>query len=501
MLRIEFSEYVDQASFARAFSITPEFSEPVDISWRGRTATIEFPEDLRPNTTYIVQIGTDLRDARGVALRSPISLAFSSGTQIDQGTLSGRVVHPDDGSPVAGIDVYAYRDIAADTLDALPAAPDYRTQSGADGAFTFRYLPEGTSFYVIALTDVNRSRTLDPGERFAVPPIAAMVADTSAATVDVPWISTISDTIPPEPQRVRPISSRRAGIRFSEPVHLASLDPWPVASATDTVMGMSYVNPADPREIIVMFDSLAAGSYEIRPLGAVDSSGNPVLPVVQTLELVPMADTVTVRLLGFEADTTENGYLRMGLAPVLRFSSGLEEDAVRDWLEVTDTTGAAMEYDLRTSTRTRWEVWPGAAGSMIPVVVRVERPLDPDTTYSMRFLPLPIDETGEISGVIESEVGPVVVEISGSGSQPMLRVNPDSLGRFMVRRLPAGAYHLRAYADLDGSQSWSGGAIAPYEPPEPLTWHPDSVRVRARWETALEDTLTLSLPTTLSSER
>src|SRR5690606_7052822 len=61
--RIEFSEYVDQASVARAFSITPAFAEPVDISWRGRTVTIRFPEPLRPNTTYIVQIDTNLRDA------------------------------------------------------------------------------------------------------------------------------------------------------------------------------------------------------------------------------------------------------------------------------------------------------------------------------------------------------------------------------------------------------------------------------------------------------
>src|SRR5690606_24045438 len=99
-LRIEFSEYVDQASFARAFSITPAFAEPVDISWRGRTVTIRFPEPLRPNTTYIVQIDTNLRDAHGVSVRNPISIAFSTGEQIDQGTLSGRVVSEVDGAPV-----------------------------------------------------------------------------------------------------------------------------------------------------------------------------------------------------------------------------------------------------------------------------------------------------------------------------------------------------------------------------------------------------------------
>ena len=323
-LRIVFSEYINEGSLRRALSIIPEPETPPELDWRGPRVEIRLAGPLRDSTTYVFTLDTGLRDVRGVALTAPLVLAFSTGPTLNAGILAGRVVQGHDGSPAPGVDVLAYAAHDGAPPDSLPARPAYRTQTDSDGVFRFEYMTE-RHWFVAALEDANYNTRPDPGESFAPPPLPTLLADTSRASLEIPWMLTRIDTM-------------RA-------------------------------------------DSLR----------------------------VPAADAET------------------------------EDDTAPE---------------------------PG-----------------------------PLEETGEIQGIVVSgEPHPVVVEtwpdtLDVQDAAPPYRATADSAGFFLLPRLPAGTYQLRAWLDRNENDQWDKGTLIPYRSPEPAYFPAEPVRVRARWETTLPDTL------------
>ena len=94
-LRLTFSERLDPAG-AQAVTVTPQGDRAPEVRVRGREVEVVLPE-LREATTYVVTVGTELRDQRGVALAVPLTVAFATGDEIDRGRLGGVVRDPRDG--------------------------------------------------------------------------------------------------------------------------------------------------------------------------------------------------------------------------------------------------------------------------------------------------------------------------------------------------------------------------------------------------------------------
>src|SRR5690606_34137588 len=104
-----FSERVDEASVGPALTVAPAFSARPAVRVRGRTVEVVFPDSLRPQTTYVFTLGQGLRDARGVALSAPLTLAFATGDRLDRGRLAGTVRDPRTNTGVGPLAVLAYR--------------------------------------------------------------------------------------------------------------------------------------------------------------------------------------------------------------------------------------------------------------------------------------------------------------------------------------------------------------------------------------------------------
>ena len=122
-------------------------------------------------------------------------------------------------------------------------------------------------------------------------------------------------------------------------------------------------------------------------------------------------------------------------------------------------------------------------------------PEDPETEADTAPETIPLEETGEIRGVVVSgEPHPVVVEswpdtLDIRHAPPPYQATADSAGSFLLPRLPAGTYQLRAWLDRNENGRWDKGVLIPYRSPEPAYFMTEPVRVRARWETTLPDTL------------
>ena len=528
---VKFSEYVERSTLTRALTITPSLNGRLQFDWSGRGVEIELPASLRDSTTYILSLSADLTDARGVALDRPLTIAFSTGPRINQGTLQGRVVAPRRGQSQAQVDVYAYglADVAAPPPTPLPDRPDYRTQTGSDGTFAFEYLRE-QRYYVVALQDNNRNRKPDPGEAFAVPPHPALAADSGGTPLPVPWLLTTADTTGPTLRRVEPRTRQRMRLRFSEPVALGSRAPtdWVLRdSTTDAAVSVTGVYRPDDKNTVVLrtapMDS-TRHTLVLRDSVVTDTLGQPLRRDTARFRAATRPDTLKTRFQAFVPDRTASDSvvtLRPREQPGVRFNQAPDSSVLRRVLRLRDTTGQRRAFTLSTDDGRTYRLQPSPPlEAEMPVEARVDgRELaGPDSTYRRRFRRMARASLGALEGrvVLADTTHPsvppsdasstggtadsdrtVIVETrpttDGEGVARQMRVAPGST--FVVRELPEAQYRFRAFGDRNGNGRWDGGTIQPYRRAEPVTWSESATELRPRWTSVLPAPLRIPILT------
>ena len=86
-----FSEYLDKNSIYKAISVLPKFQNDPEIIFKGEKILIDFPRELLKNETYVISVNRKLRDEHGVSLAEGTQVAFSTGSKINKGSISGKV--------------------------------------------------------------------------------------------------------------------------------------------------------------------------------------------------------------------------------------------------------------------------------------------------------------------------------------------------------------------------------------------------------------------------
>ncbi len=489
------SERLDPTSAARAVRITPEPDTPPRVTVRGRDLVVRL-DSLRADATTVVTVTTDLTDARRVALRAPITVAFATGDRLDAAALTGVVRNPTTGAAASGVAVWAYAlaDSTSPPPDTSGARPDYRTETTSDGSFRFAYLRPGL-YAVAAVRDANRNGRADGGERFAVAPRPALRAaeadstarDSTARDAALPTLAaptyrfwtTVLDTIPPAPRTLRAISERRVAVRFTEPVLLADRGAFMVEDSVSgqNIATTAFVTPDAPAEaVIVTAETLANRPHRLRLAGGVtDSSGTAAEAFVRSFTPPARPDTVVAR---FEGVTPRDSVLAPGQPLVLRWSTPPDWAALRS-VRLSGASGADLPADLLTDDGVRFRlILPGPGTFTVAL---------PDSLPPRRVVVLGADALGAVVGqVVDAGGRAVIVEAAGEREAfgpdvQRATVGPD--GRFTISDLRPGPVRLRFFADLDGDGRWTGGRLAPYAAPEPLAFASEPVTVRARWET------------------
>ncbi len=540
-IRVEFSEYIERSTLPQSLSITPQLEGRLRYDWSGRSVAIELPTTLRDSTTYIFSFDTNLKDAReGVALNRPITIAFSTGPRINQGELAGRVVGPKEAEPQPRVSVFAYglSDTASSPPAPLPKQPDYRTQTGEKGTFSFDYLRE-QRYYVVALRDNNRNRRPDPSEAFAVPPHPALAADSGHTELPVPWLFTKTDTLAPRLQQVRGRSRERLQLNFSEPIRLGSRTPsdWALRdSVADAPVPVRAVyRPAGrPNAVVVRTAPMDSTRHHL-PLDSnlvTDTLGNGAVADTARLKPPTRADTTQTRFQAFvpegdPPDTTNVYALAPGMQPGVRFNQAPDSSTLRAALALRDTAGREQAYTLTTDDGRTYRMQPASPLRPDPAL---EMTVDgrvlagPDTTYRRRVRRLSEQEVGALEGRVvradtthpavrsspavgapalsdtiadpETANASVVVELIPTESAVPLdprtqTVRPGST--FVFTNLPKGTFRFRAFLDRNENGRWDGGRLRPFRRAEPITWSASATESRLRWTSVLSAPLRLPM--------
>ncbi len=164
-IELVFDEWIQTKDMVRKIVISPPMKYLPRYSSRGKKVTIEFNEEevLKPDATYLINMGDAIGDFRENNKVENLIFVFSTGDVIDSLTFSGNIIDALTEKPVADVNVMLYDNLADSTF--LKERPFYLVKTDKEGLFTFTNIRSDT-FRLVALEDQNVNYTYDlPSEK------------------------------------------------------------------------------------------------------------------------------------------------------------------------------------------------------------------------------------------------------------------------------------------------------------------------------------------------
>ncbi|HXF49483.1 MAG TPA: Ig-like domain-containing protein [Verrucomicrobiae bacterium] len=479
-LEFVFSEKVARATLAANVFISPELPDSFRDELKGKTYRVHPNRYLKKGVTYVVTLGTGIRDLRGNPLAQAQSFAFSTGETIDSGEIGGQVF--DQGAPVFQASVKIYR--LSDTAAAADwQKPDYQTSSGKEGLFKFSFLPAGRYRILASLgqktglyhRDVRTSKV---GEGAFPVQISLAPLDTSAlelldARFNADRLLALTFN---RPLDFSDTPAAGFSVITRSPVERIPLRPVFLNPNQKERLFVAGDFPSAEREAVVRFPALAArygrggADSAVFLIGAKQDGVPPKLVFSEPpnrRERIGFSDTLKFY---FSEPVRHNFEVN---APGLFDSSGTPVPMA--WSQPqANAYSFAPQRELRPGEWYRFSFPAGAvkdgAGNLST---------DSASLFFRTYFP---DSLGTVSGgIIGKAAGRIYLEFREvrSGWSRTEAVEDSSFSIPML----SGKYFLSGFVDENGDRKRESGSLAPFRFPEPAFFYQDTVFVRARFET------------------
>ncbi|NQT26792.1 Ig-like domain-containing protein, partial [candidate division KSB1 bacterium] len=465
-IEVKFSEWVKPESVMDAVYISPYPGEKVKIKVSGKKLKIKLPESMKVNRTYVITLGTAIKDYRNNALKETFTLAFSTGSVLDQGEIEGQVFSD---TPTRGLSIWAY--LMEGELDPNPmeASPDYASQCNEAGEFNLTHMAPG-QYRLFAIRDRMADRLYTPAEDEFGVSFKDVLLDTlqHLQASDVLFRMTVEDTIGPALERAGAITPQQVVLQFNEPIVLnPDSTDWvsitAVENPTDTLQVQGfYVDPIGDRRVVLRTDSMKLSTdYEAIVHHIEDKTGFSIDPEYRVYSFTSpeSADTTRPFIMQvvpepFSADIPLDQNIRILFNEIM-------EPSITPQLAVTDTSNMPVfgltEWETPSSIRfqsfERWrskqtfclhllsEGFTDLAGNPLPDSLWSFQALNQDTLTSI---------SGAISDPDSTAIGPIFVTATQQGELPIKKtVRLEEPGPYHVKELLPGLYQLKAYRDED----------------------------------------------------
>lgn len=496
-ITITFDEWVAPASARKSVSVFPPPPEGIDIRVRAKTVRLIPKGPLADSTTYHIELNSSLEDLHGNAIRSPVTIVFSTGNALDSGSISGCVIDP--GRLVGQPKVALFRVIDSVVSDSVYFdLPDYLTQTDSSGGFSFTYVRTGL-YDVLGFVDAIPNGRFQPTEGQAYAPermrIGIGTQDTSIqlfpvyADTTAPAIQAVrahspaillgrwNRVLPPTEQafwrrwRLEEIDTPDSSIEITDYQHLGGTQFIARLSRSMKATGYHLIYTVSDPKRVFGGDSVAVDSVRFNGTALPDTVGaelvatQPTGPTSLRTDLTavfsepvrlsraywPLVDTITLDTVFLRADTT-----------------------------YTDTVNFVTETLLSPGKFYRFLVPWGAfedLGGNVPLG-------EPDTsglritfsTANQEELCQSLSGKGEC--LEENAFRKWVFTLLGGK-----RIITDgSDGTFRFDSLLAGEGTLALFYDYNDDNEPTPGNLFPWSAPEPYVWFPDTIEARARWD-------------------
>ncbi|MCK6559729.1 Ig-like domain-containing protein [candidate division KSB1 bacterium] len=502
-LSFTFSEKVNRKSFEESLFITPslggELEEEAELKfdWQGRTVHIRFPDSLRARRTYVVNLGTDVRDLRGVRLLEAFALAFTTGDTLDRGEIRGRIW----GEKAAGVLIMAYILENGRAPDPAKQRADYYTQVGENNTFTLSYLAPGR-YRVFALSDRNADRLYTRGEEaIGVPALDVTITREDQTAPSLSFSLAAEDTLAPALAAVSPLSANQLEWRFDEavmPLHgdwRARLRVTAKESQTPLALLAAFPHPLNRNQVLALSAPLQAVAYLAAADSLFDEAGNCIDSARSQIEFegLTQPDTLRPRLIKISiADSSRD--LPLDLPIELVFSEIMRRDSLARALLVRDSSGAAVSGNAGWVNPLQYRFAPAAgwqSRARYEFVIAADSLFDwngnalLDTTGRVTFWTLNADTLASISGALsdarDSTAGDMHLQAKQLGGKIEYHVLARAPGNYTFPAVLPGLYQLSGFRDGNRNGRFDAGTAFPFVPAERAHVWPDTVKVRSRW--------------------
>ncbi len=493
-IELKFSEYVDKRTFKEAVFISPALEKGFEVEWSGKTATIIFNEELKPDVTYNITIGTsvvDLNNSNNMA--KAYSYAISTGDVLDKGTILGKIYDKDPNK----VFVFAYRlGNPGDSL--LKRKPDYVTQVGPSGEYVLTGLAQGDyRLFAVGNSFGDLIYNLNT-DRIGILNRDVTLAQNDTAKGNLDFQLTKFDTIPPVLQKTVMTDQNHLLLSFNEEVMGTSLMPYNIQlSDTSGKIQLTpkyvYQTNGKTKDIALSVTGNVdpARGLLIRLSGVKDLAGNESGMLESEVPISDKKDTTPVSISQIAPADLNNVAID---SPELTFflDDGVDLNFVSQIIQVTDTSKKGVKFvatkiddasfkvkiDQRLSSgynylvKTNLKDFVDAAGNARDTVITTQF-----TVYNaMNFTGL----SGNIKGVTGNFL--VVLEDPDNGSRRHL-TSLNSNGDFEFTEVIPGKYKLWMFDDRKGNKEYFHGSLFPYEHSARFFVLPATIELIPRWVT------------------
>ena len=494
---IVFSERMNEGALPNNLFISPLLK--YDLKWsRSKELTIVIKDTLKEEQTYVVTIGSAAQDEHNNKLKQSFHSAFSTGSKIDRGSISGRVYGL---KKKESVNLFAYTLTDTPDIDMQTRLPDYVSQSGADGEFSFDFLKAGV-YRVFAVQDQNNNLLIDPNfEMFGIPYRDVEIDTAHLHFSGLGFQLSKSDTARPLVIGAKALNEHVIRVRLNKAVNTPFMDQVAIFDSLKnrplTLLGVSR-----SREENFFLELYTEGLdresfYKVAIKSLEDSLGNKT-DSLQTTRAFPGSakkDTVSLKLTKFTPlDSTLDVYPESAVH--FEFSRPINLKALEKSFTLKMKNGEKVKGGWQNKNLYQADFLP-VNKLMTDSFYVASLPLDKiydlwgttagDSTVIHNFKTISMREVGEISGVVQinQSSSPIFINFKPLNRKNKLYyVEIDSAGKFYKPLLPGGKYLIDAFLDIDKNGRYSYGKLAPFIYAEPFVFLKDTIAVRNRWETS-----------------
>lgn len=155
-----FNEYVTIKKAQSIYLSPPQRKRPL-CKVKGKSLVVTFPEDLEPNTTYVLNLNDALADNNEGNVFLGFTYAFSTGETMETMFLTGMVQDCNTLDPVKGATVMLYKDHGDSAV--FLKRPSAAAITDSWGYFVIPYIQD-TLYRIYALKDTEGNNVYDPDQ-------------------------------------------------------------------------------------------------------------------------------------------------------------------------------------------------------------------------------------------------------------------------------------------------------------------------------------------------
>ena len=458
-----FDEWVNRGTVASNITIEPDLDIRYSLHWKRKRLTISFEDDLPDSTTIILTLGADITDVRSNKIGAPITIAVSTGDEIDEGTITGKLRSANTGEALETQRVLLYR-----TPVDFGAKATYQADTDTGGVFRFSYLREG-NYKAIYVDDRNRNKIWDLSEDAQPFNRESITLEKAGSdTLDVLYVIR-RDTLAPRLQGVGLFSANRMRLRFNENITYGDSVN---ISVTDTAGNWYsgayplYISAKDPFVLYVQSDTALSetASYSLSLGGVTDAAGNQARSDGIEFPGSSQPDTTSQRII--------EGYEQKGLAPgdplEIIYAAPITDPMIFDSLVVVEGDVSFEDWPNIQGFGNRLYVSP--QGTWIEGITHQFLAWNPVTQRRKLFNPEIWDpaEMGELEVRVEGADSTDTYHLLLESEEAHIRFDTTFSENVLVPELPPVSYILTVFKDANGNGKWDTGSIIPYYPPEPF---------------------------------